>query len=145
MLQQNSVVGSRIKRIVADATLSDDEFNYVDFICLLDNGIAFQLPYVDDDGMSFENAIPSANHQPVAFPKSKWWHYYRRLWWSPIRDVLIPADPDFRIPDSSRILLESGWSLTQCAGTPIGILPSIDIMPDTSFDDTMVSIWDVDR
>lgn len=143
MLKRDAVVGHRIKQLVADTSLSDDALNFADFICVLDTGVAFRLPYDHESDDWFTEVTPSENHYPVAFPRARWWHYYRCLWRSPIRDVLIPADPELRFPDSSRILLNSGWYLAQCSGTPIGIMPSIDIMPDVNTDNTMVSIWSV--
>lgn len=141
MVNSELVVGHRIRRIVADTSLPDESLNFADFICILDNGVGIRLPYDDETDDWFNEATPSEHHVPMRFPKSKWWHYHRRLWRPRIRDVLVPADPEWRCPDSSRILLESGWYLAQCSATPIGILPFMDIMPALKSDDVMVSIW----
>ncbi len=145
MLKREVVVDHRIERIVADTSLSDDSLNFADFICSFDNGVGLRPPYDDGSDDWFNEATPAEHHSPIQFPRSKWWHYYRILWRSPIRGVVVPADPELRFPDSSRILLDSGWYLAQCSGTPIGIFPSIDIMPELNSDDVMVSIWTAPR
>jgi hypothetical protein len=141
MLNREDVIGHRIKRILADTTLSDDSLNFADFICELDNGVAFRLPYDDESEHWFVDVVPNANHKPLTFPKRHWWHYSRKLWRARISDVLVPADPELRFPDSARVALSSGWFLMQMSGAPIGILPCIDIMPELHADDPMVTIW----
>ena len=142
MLRRQDVLGHRIRRIFVDMSLSDHEYNYADFICLLDNGLAFRLPHDDESGDLFPTAKVSEAHVPATFPKRRWLHYPRRLWWARITDVLVPADPELRFPDSSRVALDSGWYLAQMSGGPIGVIPCIDIMPELMTDQELVTIWE---
>jgi len=141
MLNREDVVGHRIRRILAGSSLSDDALNFADFICELDNGVAFRLPYDDESDNWFGVAVKNANHRTVTFPKRKWWHYRQRLWRAWITDILVPADPELRYPDSARVALSSGWFLIQVSSAPIGIVPSIDIAPELHADDRMVAVW----
>ena len=141
MLKREDVIGHRIKSIVADTTLTDGALNFADFVCELDNGVAFRLPYDDESDDWFGAVELSMNHEPISFPRKQWWHYSRRLWWATVSDVLVPADPDLRYPDSARVALSSGWFLAQMSGAPTGILPCIDIMPELNAEDPMVTIW----
>ena len=75
MLNREDVIGHRIRRLVADTTLSDDAINFADFICELDNGIAFRLPHDDESADWFDVAEVTPNHKPIALPKRQWWHY----------------------------------------------------------------------
>jgi hypothetical protein len=141
MLQRTDIVGFRIKRILADTSLSDDAINFADFVLVLETGSAFRMPYDDDHGAWLTNVSPSSKHQPVRFPLAKYWHYRSRLWRTTVNDVLVPADPKLRFPDSARVRLDSGWYIAAWSGTPVGIFPTIDIIPSLDFDDRMVSIW----
>lgn len=145
MLRREDVVGHRINRIVADLSLSDGAYNHADFICVLGNGIAFRLPFDDESDDIFPAAEVSAAHAPVIFPKRQWPRYFRRLWRARIADVLVPADPELRFPDSSRVALTSGWYLGQMYTAPAGILPIIDLMPDLRAGDEMVTVWEANR
>jgi hypothetical protein len=141
MLKHEDVVGHRIKRIVADATLTDDSLNFADFVIELDNGVAFRLPYDDESDDWFGAVELTVNHRVVTFPKWRWWHYSRRLWRATISDVLVPADTELRYPDSARVALSSGWFLAQMSGAAAGILPCIDIMEELNADDPMITVW----
>jgi len=141
MLRRENVVGQRIKRIIANTSLSDDEFNFADFVCVLGNGFAFRLPSDDESGDMFPGVEITDAFRPVKFNSRRWLHYAYRLWWARIVDVLVPADPELRFPDSAAIALSSGWYIAQYSGAPRGILPLIDIMPKLNSGDEMVSVW----
>jgi hypothetical protein len=143
MIQRHNIIGHRIKRIVANTSLSDADFNFADFVCELDNGVMFRLPSDNESEDLLPEVTISDAFQAVRFDKRRWWHYTKRLWWSRIADVLIPADPELRFPDTARIALTSGWYIAQYSGAPRGILPTIDIMPTINADDKMLSVWEV--
>ena len=145
MLQRNDVVGQRIKRIVANTSRSDDDYNFADFVCELRNGIAFRLPSDDETGDLFPGVKITEDFRTIKFDKPRWFHYNYRLWWARITDVLVPADPELRFPDSAVIALSSGWYIAQRSGAPRGILPLIDIMPTLNVDEEMMSVWQTTR
>ena len=145
MLRRDNVVGQRIKRIVANTSHSDDDFNVADFVCELRNGIAFRLPSDDETGDLFPGVEITDDFRTIKFDKRRWFHYKSRLWGARITDVLVPADPELRFPDSAVIALSSGWYIAQYSGAPRGILPLIDIMPTLNVDNEMMSVWETTR
>jgi len=141
MLPRKYIVGYSIKEILADTSSSDGSINYADFVLVSSSGLAFRMPYDDESSDWLEPVTPTKNHVAVTFPKSKQLHYRKLLWGADVVDILVPVDPDLRFPDSARIRLSSDWYVVACSGTPIGILPTIDITPGIATDEEMVSIW----
>ena len=59
-----------------------------------------------------------------------------------ITDILIPHDPELRVPDCWVAKLSSGYFLFQESGVPIGTVPRIDIALNLDREsDAMVSIF----
>lgn len=48
-----------------------------------------------------------------------------RLFGNQVVDVLVPSQPEDRVPDSQFVLLSSGYGVSQESGAPIGILPGL--------------------
>lgn len=65
MLNCCNVVGHGITTIFADDSRSDEPFNYCDFVYLLDNGLAFRLPFDDETDQWLPPAQMSRVHRPA--------------------------------------------------------------------------------
>lgn len=145
MISRELVVGHRIADIVGDSTLSDDEFNFIDFVYILDNGIAFRMPCDDDSGDLLPQIVVSPNHAPLVWPKGSESHFQQNLWEATIVDILVPQDSEERYPDTGTIKLSSGWYIRQLGGAPRGIAASVNIQDEIGSDDPMVSVWEANR
>jgi hypothetical protein len=141
MISRELVVGHRIANIVGDSSLSDDDFNFIDVVYILDNEIAFRMPYDDGSGDLVSQVVVSPNHGPLIWPKDDEMHFDKNLWEAVIADILIPEDPDERYLDSGIIKLSSGWIVTQLSCAPRGIAASVGIQKDTGSSDSMMSVW----
>jgi hypothetical protein len=140
LLQRSDIVGHRLANILGDSSLSDESINYCDFVYQTDNGHCFRMPYDRDTADLLPHVEPTPNHSPTVWPRKEWWHYRRKLWTASITDILVPADPEERFLDTGIIALSSGWFVAQCGGTPIGILPSVNVIEEISAE-PMISVW----
>jgi hypothetical protein len=141
MLVRENVVGQRIVNILGDSSLSDDEYNYTDFVHELGNGVCFRLPVFDETGDLLPGVTLSANHKPLVLPKARWWFFRRKLWTAEITDILIPTDPEECFPGTARIALSSGYYVMTLSGGPRGIAPFVDVVAGLDVDTPMSSLW----
>ena len=142
MLRREEIVGHRITKILGDSTLSDESFNYTDFVFLLSNNIAFRIPFDDESGDLLPSAGVSKNHEPVIVPQSEKERFRKKLFSATVADVLVPSDPEERYPDSGLVSLSSGsFVATLSSGQP-GIIPMVFLIDSPKNSGPLVSVWD---
>jgi hypothetical protein len=142
MIRREQIVGRRLANILGDSSLTDRSINFCDFLYVTDIGHCFRMPHNDGTDDMLAAVAPSEKHFPVRWPRGSWWHYHRKLWWPRIQDILVPADPEARFPDSSLIQMSSGWCVFQSSWGPIGIMPWVDVIAQLPRDAPMVSVWE---
>jgi hypothetical protein len=144
MLRRELVIGRRIANILGDSTLSDGDFNFIDFVYVLDNDIAIRIPYDDESGDLLPQATVTPKHTRLVWPKDNPEHFKKNLWNATITDILLPHDPEERYPDRGIIKLSSGWYLTQLSGAPAGIAAAVYLQEEIS-PDPLISVWETEH
>jgi hypothetical protein len=141
MLTRDQVIGCRIVRIFGDNSLSEDSWNYCEFLYVLDNNIAFRMPVNEGNGLQFEDEQVTASHKPLSWPTTGCFHRWWNLWRATISDVLVPNDPEDQVPDSGQIILSSGYALNQLSGGPPGISPGVNLIWLPNHQEHLTSVW----
>jgi hypothetical protein len=142
LLDRAEIVGHRIAEVLADSSLSDESYQYCDFLYVTDHGRCFRMPDGNPDYDMLSAATPPATCGPVHWPAAQQRHFQKRLWSAEITDILVVADPELRFPDTGAIRLSSGWYLVQSSGGPIGIGSAVFLVENLAGAEPMISIWE---
>ena len=143
MIQRDNIIGHRITAVLGDSSLSDKSINFCDFLYRTDNGQCFRMPGDDNSGELLASVEVTNSYERLNWPRESEAHYKRNLWNAAIVDILVPADPEKRYPDSGLIALSSGWYIMQYSCAPIGVLPFVSITQQSERGQPMTSVWDL--
>lgn len=143
MLSRRDIIGKKIRKILGDSSQSDSSHNFTDFAFVLENGLAFRMPWDADTKEELLQQIELVDlYGPLSWPESKLEYYEQNLWNSRITDILIPIDPEERFPDTGCICLDSGCYIEQISSGATGIAPMVFVLSEKNNLEEFVSVWD---